>query len=446
MSEVSHSVSNPKIDPSRRVSSVRPDGSPADNDRIEIGPTKLAFSEWKEAGLAAPDLKAMREYRLARVRAEMKARDYAACLLTDPLNIRYALDSTNMQVWIMHNMGRAAFIPADGDVVLFDFPKCAFLSAHLPLVKEVRPLSGFYFFVSGEHYDAKARMFATEIDDLLRACGGKNRRLAVDKMEICGVKALEQKGIEIQHGQTILELARLVKDENEIKAMRCGMESCEKSIEVMRAAMRPGVSENDLWAVLQAENIRRGGEWIETRVMSSGPRTNPWFQECGPRLIEEGDLLSFDTDLVGPYGYCIDISRSWIFGERKPTSEQRNLYRIAYDHIQENMSLLKPGVSFRDLTYKGNHLPQPYRAQQYAVKYHGIGLCDEYPALLYPEDIPDDAYFADGVLAEGMTITVEAYVGAEGGREGVKLEEQVLITKDGYQIFGKCPFEKEFLV
>ena len=446
MSEVSHSVSNPKINPNRRPSDVLPDGSSASNDRIDIGPTRLAFDEWEQAGLQAPNLQAMREYRLARVRNELKARDLAACLLTDPLNIRYALDSSNMQVWILHNMGRAAFIPAEGDVVMFDFPKCEFLSAHLPLIKEVRPMPSFFFFVSGEHYDAKARKFAAEVDELLRRCGGENRRLAIDKMEICGVKALESLGIDIHHGQTILEMARLVKDENEIKAMRCGMESCEHSIKAMRAAMHPGVSENDMWAVLQAENIRRGGEWIETRTMASGPRTNPWFHECGPRIIEEGDILAFDTDMIGPYGYCIDISRSWIFAERKPTSEQRNLYRIAYDHIHENMGLLKPGVSFRDMTYKGNHLPEAYRKQQYAAKYHGVGLCDEYPLVAYPEDISDDACFVEGVLKEGMTLTAEAYVGAEGGREGVKLEQQVLITKNGYEVFGKYPFEKELLV
>ena len=50
-------------------------------------------------------------------------------------------------------------------------------------------------------------------------------------------------------------------------------------------------------------NIRRGGEWIETRLLTSGPRTNPWFQECGPRIVQPNEILAFDTDLIGPYGY-----------------------------------------------------------------------------------------------------------------------------------------------
>ena len=71
--------------------------------------------------------------------------------------------------------------------------------------------------------------------------------------------------------------------------------------------------------MLHAENIRRGGEWIETRLLASGPRTNPWFQECGAAVIEAGDIVAFDTDLIGPYGYCADISRTWLAGDGRPS-------------------------------------------------------------------------------------------------------------------------------
>ena len=47
----------------------------------------------------------------------------------------------------------------------------------------------------------------------------------------------------------------------------------------MREQVVPGVTENNVWAVLHAENIKRVGDWIETRPRASGPRTNPWFQE-----------------------------------------------------------------------------------------------------------------------------------------------------------------------
>ena len=94
--------------------------------------------------------------------------------------------------------------------------------------------------------------------------------------------------------------------------MRASLGVCEAGCRAMQEALQPGITENALWARLHETNIRLGGEWIETRLLSSGPRTNPWFRECSMRKIEPGDLVCFDTDLIGPYGYCSDISRSWL--------------------------------------------------------------------------------------------------------------------------------------
>jgi Xaa-Pro aminopeptidase len=70
---------------------------------------------------------------------------------------------------------------------------------------------------------------------------------------------------------------------------------------------------------------------------------------------------------------------------------------------------------------------------------HGVGLCDEYPAIYYPEDVARTGY--DGVLEADMTICLESYVGEEGGAEGVKLEQQVLVTANGAELLSHYPFE-----
>ena len=78
-----YSLADRKIDPSRKVG-TKPDGSPDDNDRVEIGPTPLAFREWEEAGLEAPNLDLMRRARYDRLLAEINRREYAGLLLMDP--------------------------------------------------------------------------------------------------------------------------------------------------------------------------------------------------------------------------------------------------------------------------------------------------------------------------------------------------------------------------
>ncbi len=127
---IGHAIERRKIDPSRRPASspaappatppaTRPDGSPDDNDRAEIGPTRNAFAEWAAAGLAAPDLAAMRAHRHARLVAALAEREYGGLLLFDPLNIRYATDSTNLQLWNTHNPFRAVLLAADRHIVFW---------------------------------------------------------------------------------------------------------------------------------------------------------------------------------------------------------------------------------------------------------------------------------------------------------------------------------------
>jgi Xaa-Pro dipeptidase len=405
----------------------------------DLGPGALAVGEWQALGLELPDVSAIRVYRLARLRAQLAGRDYAGIVVTDPINLRYATDSPNMQVWCLHNPVRYAFVATAGPVVVFDFHGCDHLSAHLELVDEVRPGRGWYFFKSGDRIAEHAKVWAAEIADLVHAHGGGNRRLAIDYVNPEGVEALGALGIGVHEGQAVMEVARAIKSADEIKAMRCALATCEAAMRVMQGHLRPGVTEQELWADLHAENIKRGGEWIETRLLSSGPRTNPWFQECGSRAIEDGDLVAFDTDLIGPYGYCADISRTWRCGEGRASNAQIDLYRRAREQIANNLTLVRPGLGLREFSEKAFRLPERYAANRYSTIAHGVGLCDEYPAVYYAEDAAESGY--DGVLEAGMTICVESYIGEAGGAEGVKLEEQLLVTATGCEVLSRYPFE-----
>ena len=417
----------------------KPDGTPDDNDRVEIGPTPLAFAEWAAAGLDIPNLKIMREQRLQRLVKALNDRDYGGILLYDPLNVRFASDTTNMQLWAAHNPFRACFVAADGYMVIWDFKNENLLTAFNPLVRETRGGASFFYFTSGDKAEEKAGRFAGEIDELMRAHAGGNRRLAVDKIQVFGLRALESLGLEILEGEEVTEKTRAVKQSEEIKAVQCAVHACEMSMFEMQKMAAPGLTENEIWAVLHAGNIKRGGEWIETRILASGPRTNPWFQECGPRIVGNNELLAFDTDLIGCYGMCADISRTWFLGDGKPSDEQKRLYQHAHTHIAENMKLLGPGIAFKDITFGGHFLSEEYVSSRYSCKMHGVGLCDEWPDIRYPEDYHEGAF--DYKTEPGMMLCVEAYVGAKGGGEGVKLEEQVLITEDGYRNMTCYPFE-----
>lgn len=435
-----------KIDPGRGETLA--DGTPNDNDRVEIGPTQLAFREWAEAGLALPDLARMRRYRLDRLVAALQARDIGGLLLFDPLNIRYATDTTNMQLWNSHNPFRACLVCADGHMVVWEYKQSPFLVTFNPLVAELRHGASFFYAVTGDKGEDAARGFAGQVDEVMRAHAGANRRLAVDKIMVAGLRALERSGFEVLEGEEVTERTRAVKGPDEILAMRCAHHACEAAMAGMEAFARAeipkgGVSEDDVWAELHRGNIRRGGEWIETRLLASGPRTNPWFQECGPRIIQPNEIVAFDTDLIGCYGICIDISRTWWVGEGRPTNAMVSAMQHAMDHIRTNMAMLKPGVAIEDLVRGGHPLAPEYWAQKYSCKMHGVGLCDEWPYVPYPDGWIPGAF--DAVLEPGMVLCVEALVSPEGGDFSIKLEEQVLITERGYENLTRYPFDPALL-
>lgn len=430
-----------KIDPTR--GQYFADSLANDNDRMEIGPTTLAYAEWEAAGITLPNLSAMREYRWQRLVSHINARDYGAILLFDPLNIRYGSDSTNMQLWNTHNPFRCLVICADGYMVMYDYAVAKFLSTMNPLVKEQRDGADFFYFDRGDKIADAAEKFAKQIAELVQQHGEGNQRIGVDKPMLHAIWALENNGFTIFPGEELTEKARAIKSVDEINAMRCAIYACEQSVEAMALVAKPGLSENEIWAVLHAENIKRGGEWIETRLLASGPRTNPWFQESGPRIVQNNEILSFDTDMIGPYGICADLSRSWWIGDGLPRPDMVYAMQHAYEHIQQNMEMLKPGVSLRELSARGHRLDAQYEAGKYGCMMHGVGLCDEWPLVAYDDKVVEGAF--DYALEPGMCLCVEALVAPDGGDFAIKLEDQVVITEDGYENLTKLAFDAKLM-
>ena len=392
-----------------------------------------------------PDIGRMYRDNQARVRQELARRDLAGVVLYDPLNIRYVSATRNMSVWTLHNAARYCFLPTEGPCVMFDFHNCGHLSAGLDTVQETRGALSWYYFAAGTQAPARARAWAEEIADLLRTHGGGNRRLAFDHLDPLGAHALEALGVEIEQGQAVLEHCRARKSADELSAIRRAVQVCEAGVAALQDAITPGATENQVWGRLHEVNIANDGEWVETRLMAAGQRTNPWFQECSNYAIQAGDLVSLDTDLVGPYGYCVDMSRSFVCQGKPATDEQKACHDLALAQIRHNLDLLRPGVTAREIAERGYQLPEDFLPNRYSVVMHGVGMADEWPHIGYKEDIPSDGSEEEITLEEGMTLCVESYAGRQGGACGVKLEEQVLIGKDGPIALTSYPYSQELL-
>jgi Xaa-Pro aminopeptidase len=390
--------------------------------------------------LPASTLKSARAWRKRRLVEQVVAHDCAAILLYDPVNIRYALDVTNMQLWMTHNPSHYALVCADGHAIDFEYGKSEHLARGFETIDEVRTARTWFYFSAGARLHERVELWADEIVDILRERGGGNMRLAADKLEMEGVDALRRRGVTLVEGQELTEHARKIKSADEIELMKWTIRVCEAGMARMYEHSQPGRTENEIWAELHFENIRSGGEWMETRLLASGPRTNPWFQESSDRVCEAGDMLAFDTDMIGPYGYCADLSRSWTIGHLRMTPEQRALYAAAVDQVEHNASILRPGMTCREFDEKSWRIPEKYQARRYSAALHGVGLADEWPSV--PTHV-DFARAYPSVFEENMVLCVEALIGEEGGRECVKLETQVLVTANGPVRLDSFPWEAD---
>jgi Xaa-Pro aminopeptidase len=142
--------------------------------------------------------------------------------------------------------------------------------------------------------------------------------------------------------------------------------------------------------------------------------------------------------MIGSYGHCADLSRSWVCGHRAVTAQQRRLYRTALEQIEHNLTLLRPGLEFREFNELSWRVAERHLPNRYTLAVHGVGLADEWPAVLLH---PDFAHNHRGCFEENMAVCVESRIAAEGSAS-VKLETQALITATGAERLDSFPWEE----
>ncbi|WP_305989571.1 Xaa-Pro peptidase family protein [Roseibium sp. MMSF_3544] len=390
------------------------------------------------------DVPRMRRFRKNRLRAEIAAQGFDAIVLVEPLSIRYATGVRNCTLFQMHIQAGYLFIPAEGPVVYFDSEPGRNTGATLETIDEIRddmlPIS--FMFAGPRHLEWTER-WAGQINDLIRThCGLGRKKIAVERAGFHAEQALLSKGHKVADVAPVLAMARKIKCPEEILAMNMTLAVAEDGMTRMRDNLRNGVLEQELWAYMWSALIEGGGEWLDYRLLASGERTNPWQQEASSRMIRAGDLVVFDCGMVGPFSYGADVSRAFRCGPGSPTDYQKKLYSIAHTELMENTQLVRSGASFADISRSRWLPPEGFGDQPYPCMMHGLGMADEWPVILHSPDHPE---FYDGELETGMVICVESYIGEISGVEGIKLEDQVLVTDSGPITLSRYPFEEALL-
>ena len=390
------------------------------------------------------DVRRLRRERIGRIQEELARANLGGILLFDPINVRYAVGTRNFETFFLHLKGRHARIPREGKPVLF-----------MPSVTETpvlgddvvgRPAFNIASWRTGTFMSEATRRWAVEMRDVLSELHIAGDPIGIDRADMATVRALEGQGIILEDGLIPMDMARAVKTEDELVLIRQACAIGDVALANVQAAIEPGVTENDLYAVLASTNLRFGGERTDSKLLCAGGNTNPWLKrEASDRLVLPGNLVTIDTDMAGPLGYFADISRTYLCGDGKPNEEQSDAYKRAYQFLQDCLPLYRAGASFQEISEKTPEVPEEYKANRYTILAHGDGMSDEYPAIFFSDRSDTGLGNYPGVLEENMIISVESSWGREDGLEQVKLEEQVIITNDGPEVISQAPFDWRFL-
>lgn len=386
--------------------------------------------------MPAIDFDRMHRDRLAKLRQAVRDAGAALLVLTNPVSLRHAIDLRSYQLYQSHIPTAYLFVPSEGPLVAhgaYGDTSCDVLN---------RPHRAINFMDGSCLIPQQAELLADDIAAYLTELGTDNRRISLEYATPSLALALQRRGYEVIDGAITAESARIIKTPDEPNYMRWSIAVAEHALTSMKAAIRPGVNELQLWGLVNYVNMANNGDWHDGRMLASGPRTNPWYQEAEDRIVEAGELVGVDTDMVGPNGYCADVSRTFHCGPGLPTKRQKQIYRHAVEAIEHNMTLIRAGRTFTDFQARSFLPEEKFHRNAYTCAIHGVGMCDEFPRI-NPRCSGPTPY--DGVMQAGMVLCVESYMGAEDEQQGVKLEQMVLVTDDGCELLSTLPWDEALM-
>lgn len=377
--------------------------------------------------------------RKQRLRATMRRVGVPVLLILDPNNIFYATGARNMQLFSARTPARYLLLFADGPTVLYEYFGCEHLADGLPTIDTVCPAEGLCHISSGADVAGASARFAASVASVVRSVDPGIDRLAIDRFPVAATDALRAEGFVLTDSDHALLPARMIKLPIELPYMREAMRRVDLAVRNLEENLEPGKTESEVWADYHHGLMAKEGQYVATRLFQSGSQTFPYFKECGDRVMEKGDMVCLDTDALGYEGYAVDFSRSFICGGDAPTDDQRHLYALAREQLEENAHAMRPGMAYEELADKAWPVPDEHQDSRYYCVGHGLGMSGEFPNI--PHRTPGKPYPISGHIEPGMVICLESYIGSKRLGQGVKLENQYLIHDDRIEQMSTYPFD-----
>jgi Xaa-Pro aminopeptidase len=388
------------------------------------------------------DFDRLRRDRLARARMMMEKHDLGAVVCFVGENVRY-ITGVFQGNWKNNIFIRYCVLPRGGEPVLFETAgsdlECAKIDAPW-LQGNIRPAITWKWAETAEAMMA-GRM-AQSVRDVLRENGVERERIGIDIYDPSAAAAFQDLELNVTSAWPAMSAARVIKTPDELECLKISSAIGDTSFwKIEHEWLKPGVREAEITAKVNEYLYSHGFDFVYDIIVASGGNTSPYRRWHTDKVIRQGDLVIVDQNAVGPGGYFVDFVRCFkVDGGWTP--KEKDLYKECYETMYAAIEQMKAGNTTADVAAKlPKYADDTYATvtlQQFA---HSIGLSlyeGMWISRAYSLDYPVE-------LQEGMYFACETFAGHPGLEQTVRLEENLLVTKDGPVIFTKHPFDEDAL-
>ncbi|MEZ6062921.1 MAG: Xaa-Pro peptidase family protein [Planctomycetaceae bacterium] len=275
------------------------------------------------------------------------------------------------------------------------------------------------------------------VSQLLQKTKVKRLGIEADHLTVAQHAVLAEKlpNVELVSTSDLTERLRSVKDRWELQQIRDAIAMAERGISVVCSSLRPDQTEREIRYLLEAamRDFGANGPAFEP-IVGVGPTGALPHAHAGDLRVGESPMLLIDWGAETRTGYRSDLTRAFITG--KPTKQMRTVYETVLAAQQAAIAAIKPGVLCRDVdaVARGMIADAGYGRHFGHGLGHGFGLEIHESVRLSP--------LSEETLRPGTVVTVEPGIYLRD-RFGVRIEDDVLVTKDGCEVLTSVPREFE---
>jgi Xaa-Pro aminopeptidase len=389
------------------------------------------------------DFPRLREYRLRRAMGAIEASGLGALLVFDNNNIRY-LTGVSIGEWTRDKLCRYALYTRTGELFLWDFGSAAVHHRmYCPWLKPEHCIASYTTMRGAAPPESGlVRRAVAEIMGVLADTGVGGEPVGVDFAEMPMFFELQRRGIDVRDGQQVMLDARQAKSRDEITLLSTAAAMVDGVYQDITDALKPGVRENEIVALANKRLYEMGSDDVESINAVSGERCNPHPHNFSDRMIRPGDQAFFDI-MHSFNGYRTCYYRTFSVGRSTPA--QRDAYARAREWMESALAVIKPGVSTDQVARlwpPAGEIGLADEKTAFGLQFgHGLGLAlHERPIIsrLTSLDAPME-------IQEGMVFALETYCPATDGVSAARLEEEVVVTRDGVEIITRFPSQELFV-